>query len=168
MLRRLIAFTLVLPLVAGCALLGDSSTDRVLASYEPEGPTQVVQAPREATYSLYQHTAPDEVSTKGPENVRAQVQVASGKPIGFEKSETGELRAVAGEEKFSLPEGDYWWRLSTPPPSIPKKLNAKFEVVADEAAKPVSAVASAAKPIFYLCLAPIALPLVLLSHLIER
>jgi hypothetical protein len=125
MLRPLLAFALLLPFAAGCAFLGNASTNRVLASYEPEGSAQVVQAPREATYALCQPPPPGEPAT-GQEHLRAQVKVSCGKPIGFEKSETGDLLAVAGEQKFPLPEGDYWWRCATSPDGFYKAMFRRF------------------------------------------
>jgi hypothetical protein len=49
------------------------------------------------------------VTRKGTEEVRLQVQVPPGKPLGFDTGPSGDLLAVAGEQKFPLPEGNYWW-----------------------------------------------------------
>jgi hypothetical protein len=122
MLRPFSAFFLLILLVAGCALRGSSSATPAITAYEPDGEARVVEAPREATYALYQHTAADEISTKGPEEVRAQVLVPIGKPIGFEKGPGDDLLAVAGETKFSLPEGEYWWRCATVPDGFYKTI----------------------------------------------
>src|ERR1700722_19735725 len=105
MLRPFSSCFFLIPLVAGCAVIGNSTLGTPIAVYTPNNSIEVAPAPRQATYALYKYSAPDEANLTGQEQIRAQVQVSNGKPIGFEKGTTGELLAVAGERKIPLPEG---------------------------------------------------------------
>jgi hypothetical protein len=80
--------------------------------------------------------------------VYAQVQVAGGDPIGFEKAQVGTLQAVAGGTRIPLSEGQYDWRYtewtaalpSIPTGTVGKTLETARQPAADAIYSSLSAV----------------------------
>jgi hypothetical protein len=136
MLRPLPVFILLLPLAAGCTARGSIPLGQLIVAHEADGNTTVVEAPRQTTYALYQPPAPDNVNSTPEGKVHLQLQVASGEPIGFEKAQTGDLQAVAGEKRIPLSEGEYAWRYSESKAILPRVFNGKVGKTLETAWQP--------------------------------
>jgi hypothetical protein len=88
----------LLLLGAGCSSGGGPGI--LVAACGPGDAAESIRAPRDGVYAL-----------TGPTGLRAQVQVYRDCPVGFEKAETGQVQAVAGERRIPLPDGMYTWQV---------------------------------------------------------
>ena len=59
-------------------------------------------APADAEYSLY--------STYGDGTPIHSVPVRAGDPIGFRTAQTGQIDVVAGDDEWTMSDGDYIWK----------------------------------------------------------
>jgi hypothetical protein len=129
--RPFAMFFLLLPLVASCASSGEPRLGQLVVTHELHGDTKVIEAPAQTIYALYQPPGTE------PGKVCAQVQLDSGKPIGFEWGPTGDLQAVAGETRMLIPDGEYGWRFAVSPEPLPKKVVGKVSTMIESEGQPV-------------------------------
>jgi hypothetical protein len=92
-----------------------------VASYRPGESPEVKQTPGFGTYGLYRGQAPAKdgmlpAETAPPERTETPelfglCRIPVKEPVGFTRDPDGRLCAVAGEEKFLLPDGaPYFWQ----------------------------------------------------------
>ena len=91
---------------------------QLVAEYHPGDKPETTSAPYKATYVLYHWPAPPTdppPHTWVPEKEVVELYVrglSRHDPVGFAKTDAGQLQAVAGEEKILLDDGRYCWHIS--------------------------------------------------------
>ena len=118
--RKVLACSLLLVLVAGCATFNPHSHGgHFVCECKADDKPDTSPAPYKATYVLYYWRAPPK-DQPPPQTWIADQEVVQlyvrgldrGDNIGFEKNDKGELFAVAGLEKIALEPGRYCWHVS--------------------------------------------------------
>jgi hypothetical protein len=119
---RLLAAVLLLPLALGAGCMAPNPHHHggeFVAEYRPGEKAEATTAPYQATYALYEWPKPPEgpaPHTWNPDTQATELYVRGldrCDKVGFEKSDKGELLAVAGEEKIPLEPGRYCWHITT-------------------------------------------------------
>src|SRR4051812_8632840 len=72
-------------------------------TYAPGKPARIGEAPVAGDYDLY---------TGGQAAPARAAVLFEGEPVGFARDEQGQLLAVAGAERWPIPEGGYRWHRS--------------------------------------------------------
>lgn len=118
MTRSVLALGLVLFLVTGCCDNHHCHGGKLVCEHAHKGKPSVDSAPYKATYALYGWRKPPDGSH--PEKWIADHEVDQlyvrglerADKVGFERDSSGQLFAVAGEEKIPLPAGRYCWHVT--------------------------------------------------------
>jgi hypothetical protein len=131
-------FFLLVVFCGGC-LSGWCNRHSLVAEYQPGEPAEERLASDEGTYALFgcPDTAAAEAISRSAELPRAQVWLGSAGLVGFEKTEDGQLWAVAGEQKVPVPDGRYWWELDPPFAGSANSLSGRIESGVDQVMTPV-------------------------------
>lgn len=85
---------------AGCANL--ITPGNVITEHAHGKAQEPDRAPSDGTYSLY--------SKYGIGTAYHTVSVTAGAPLGFRTARTGEIDVLAGDDEWTMTDGDYIWK----------------------------------------------------------
>ena len=120
MAKRAFACVLIFStLIPGCVSNPHLHGGKLVAEHNPGDPPEQCRTPYQATYMLYHWQEPPAGASPHTWIPEQQVEelyvrgLGHWDKIGFEKDASGNLSAVAGNEKIPLAEGRYCWHIST-------------------------------------------------------
>lgn len=99
-LAACLAFGIGLTALSACSNL--LTTGNVINEHVHGHSDEPQIAPADAEYSLY--------STYGDGTPIHSVPVRAGDPIGFRTAQTGQIDAIAGDDEWTMSDGDYIWK----------------------------------------------------------
>ena len=94
----------LLPLAGGCSSVLTRGT--LIAEHTHGNAEDPKRAPADGDYSLY--------NKFGDTQPLHSVPVQAGDPIGFRTGRTGQIDAIAGDDEWTLSDGDYIWKRDDP------------------------------------------------------